>query len=338
VFYYGGPGLRYFRALEHLVCGESYFGYLSLVLAMPFIVRALFRRFLPGDWALALTLIFVAVPIGTIAGTSFVHYEKWASHGFADPAAYIFFIAGLVPLIGARPAPGVRFVPAFFGALLVVLGISMKPVIAPAAAVLMGGLGLAALYQQQWLRLVGLVVGFLPVFWMALHNWVFGHALVLFSSNAQDSNLLVMPPSAYVAAMRELVALHIDGAVTHMLKQLADWLSGPAESYWTIPINATGVVIVLYVVLRGRAFDPWLRLIGAAALGQHVVALFYNAETSRYHFLTWFLTMLVAMVWFHDVAIGWLARRYPALSARFLAHPLTQPLASGLTRLHKVSA
>ena len=35
VFYYGGPGLRYFRALEHIVFGESYLGYLSLILLLP---------------------------------------------------------------------------------------------------------------------------------------------------------------------------------------------------------------------------------------------------------------------------------------------------------------
>ena len=54
VFYYGGPGLRYFRALEHIVFGESYLGYSSLILLFPFLVRALFRRFLPEHWALAL--------------------------------------------------------------------------------------------------------------------------------------------------------------------------------------------------------------------------------------------------------------------------------------------
>jgi hypothetical protein len=32
VFYYGGPGLRYFRALEHIVFGESCLGYLSPIL------------------------------------------------------------------------------------------------------------------------------------------------------------------------------------------------------------------------------------------------------------------------------------------------------------------
>ncbi len=46
VYYYGGPGLRYFRALEHVVFGETYFGYLSLVLTLPFLALGLFRRFL----------------------------------------------------------------------------------------------------------------------------------------------------------------------------------------------------------------------------------------------------------------------------------------------------
>ena len=48
VFYYGGPGLRYFRALEHIVFGETYLGYLSLILLLPFIALGLFRRFLAG--------------------------------------------------------------------------------------------------------------------------------------------------------------------------------------------------------------------------------------------------------------------------------------------------
>ena len=62
VFYYGGPGLRYFRALEHVVFGDSYLGYLSLIILLPFLALGLFRRFLPDGWALALVLVFVGVP------------------------------------------------------------------------------------------------------------------------------------------------------------------------------------------------------------------------------------------------------------------------------------
>ena len=96
VFYYGGPGLRYFRALEHIVFGESYLGYLSLILLLPFVAFALFRRFLPALWAIGLALFFM-VPVGTLFGTTFVNYLKWASKGFADPAAYILFLAGILP-------------------------------------------------------------------------------------------------------------------------------------------------------------------------------------------------------------------------------------------------
>ncbi|MCF8477050.1 MAG: hypothetical protein K9G60_08460 [Pseudolabrys sp.] len=343
VFYYGGPGLRYFYALGHIVFGDSFLGYLSLVLLLPFLVYGLFRRFLPSPWPIVIVLGFVAVPVGTLFGTTFIDYAKWAARGFADPAAYILFIAGLLVLVGGNAGSGVlrsnnRFVPALFGALLLALGIAMKPIVAPAAAVFLGGAGLAALYDRQWPRLAGLCIGFAPVFSMALHNWVFGRVFVLFSSNAQDSNLLVMPPSAYVSALRELVTLDFSGG--HMARgffQIVNWLSGPAESAWTLPLNVFGVVILVFVVTRGRRFDPWLRLIGASALAQHTVALFYEAGTARYHFLAWFLTMLVVMVFVHDVGLDWLRRRYPMVSERIVRHPWSVKLASGLSWFKKVS-
>ena len=118
VFYFT-PGLRYLRAAEHLIFGESYLGYLSLILLLPFLAFAMFRRFLPLRWALALTLVFAAVPIGVVFGSSLVQYVKWAARGFADPAAYVFFLAGFVLLVGshrgrtAQPVRRRRMVPGF---------------------------------------------------------------------------------------------------------------------------------------------------------------------------------------------------------------------------------
>jgi hypothetical protein len=338
VFYYGGPGLRYFRALEHIVFGESYLGYLSLILLLPMVAYKIFRRFLPDRWSLTLILLFIAIPVGTLFGTTFVQYVKWSSKGFADSAAYILFICAMLPLMGGTPAgPGRACQPAFFGALLLALAVFMKPIVAPAAAVLLGGCGLAALYERQWARLAGMCIGFLPVFSMALHNWVFGHVFVLFSANSQDSNLLVMPPSAYAAALGQLLSLDFSGTA-RVLSQIADWLSGPAEAYWTIPLNAAGVAILVYVVARGRRFDPWLRLIGATALAQHAVAFFYNAAAARYHFLSWFLTMLVVVGFMREVGVGWLHQRFPVPAARVANHPWSLRLASGLTRLQKVTS
>lgn len=340
VFYYGGPGLRYFRALEHIVFGETYFGYLSLVLLFPFLVYGLLRRFLPLDWSLALIVVFVAIPLGMIAGTTFVQYSKWAARGFADPAAYILFTAGILPVIGTQAGgPGGRFLPGFSGALLLALGIFMKPIVAPAAAVLLGGAGLYALYHRQWPRIAGLYIGFLPVFSMALHNWVFGRVFVLFSTNSAHPDVLVTPPAVYLGAIRDLVTLNFTGgSLAHAGRQIADWLGRAAESWATIPLNAAAVVILVYVVARGRAFDPWLRLLGAAALVQHIVALFFNASIARYHFLTWMLTTVVVAVFFHQFAIGWFAQRWPHAAARMAANPVTMRLASWLARLQKVTS
>jgi hypothetical protein len=340
VFYYGGPGLRYFRALEHIVFGESYLGYLSLILLLPFLAFGLFLRLLPERWALALILIFVAIPLGMISGTSFANYVKWAGRGFADPAAYTLFIAGMLAIVGAKSLESNgKFAPAFFGALLLALGICMKPIIAPAAVVLLAGAGITALWRRQYAGISGLCIGFLPVFSMALHNWYFGHVFVLFSANAGDADLLVMPPSAYLAAARELVTLHFNGGyLVRAFMQIANWLSGPAESYATVPLNAAGVAVLIYVVVRGRRFDRWLRLIGAAALAQHAVAPFYNAAIARYHYLTWFLTMLVVMAWLHELGIDWLRRRYPVMSESIATHPWSLRLVSSLSRLQKVSS
>jgi hypothetical protein len=348
VFYYGGPALRYFRAFEHILFGESFLGYLSLILLMPFLVYALFRRFLPEAWALALSLIFIAIPIGHLFGTTFIDYVAWAERGYADPAAYILFIAGLLPLLGAKPSGTTaldantlglneQFAPALFGALLVALGIAMKPLIAPAAAVFLGGAGFAAICCRQWRRLAGMCIGFAPVFLITLHNWVFGHVFVLFSANATHPLVLNMPPAAYADAFRELVTLDFaHGQFLRALMKIREWLlSGPYQfSRAMIPINAAGVVILIYVVVWGRRFDQWLRLVGGAAIAQHTVAFFY-VSTARYHFLTWFLTMLVVVAFVNEVGIDWLRRRFPNISTRLDRLPSVRWLASGLAWLEQ---
>ena len=53
VYYYGGPGLRYLRALEMILFGDTNLGYLSLVLVLPMIVLGLYRRFLSDELRLA---------------------------------------------------------------------------------------------------------------------------------------------------------------------------------------------------------------------------------------------------------------------------------------------
>src|SRR5262249_7283335 len=320
VFYFT-PGLRYLRAAEHVVFGESYLGYLSLILLMPFLVVALARRFLPLAWALALTAIFAAIPVGVGFGTSLVQYVKWASRGFADPAAYVLFLAAFVLLLDRRTLtsscpPGhdeggsKDFPRAFAAGLLFALALAVRPNIAPAAGILLAAGGMMMLAQREFRRVAGLTLGFAVVLAMALHNWVYGGALVLFTTTAGIPKLLVMPPAAYLAALGELAHLNFAGEhVVRALRQIAGWLAGPPESLAMVPLNAAAVVVLIRVVFWWRA-DPWLRLTAIATLVQHGVALFY-ASAGRYYYLTWLLTLLVVAAWVHGEGLDMARRRFP---------------------------
>jgi hypothetical protein len=337
VFYFT-PGLRYLRALEHLVFGETYLGYLALMLLLPFLVFALFRRFLPLAWAVAIVVVFAAVPVGVVFGTSLVQYVKWAARGFADPAACTFFIAALVLLLGrveggrGALAGEDRFGRAAAAGLLFALALFVRPNIAPAAGVLLGGAGLAALWRRQARRVAGLCFGFAPVSAMALHNWYYGGVPLPFTSTAAHPGALVMPPAAWLAALAELARLDFTGGhAARALRHVGGWLAGPSESLLMAPLDLAAVLVVIAMALR-RSVDPWLRLIAAAALAQHAVALFY-ATAGRYHYLAWLLTLLVVAAWTHDTGVPWFRDRFATLAMRIADNRAWLAFAHGLDRI-----
>ncbi len=332
VFYFT-PGMRYLRAAEHLVFGESYLGYLSLVLLLPFLVFALFRRFLPLRGALALATIFAAVPIGVLFGSSLPQYVNWAARGFADPAAYTVFLAALVLLLGPAGPPPDRFGRACGAGALFALALFVRPNLAPAAGILLAGAGLAALWQRQVRRVAGLVVGFVPVLGMALHNWVYGGVLMLFTSTARMA--MLMPPSEYAGALIDLLHLNLAGEhAARAIRQICGWLAGPSESVVMAPLNAAAIVVLARLAAAARA-DPWLRLIAGATLVQHGVVLLYLTP-GRYHYLTWLLTLLVVAVWVEGEGIELSNKWFPGLVERLAKRPASLAIARGLDRMARL--
>ncbi len=338
VFYYGGPGFRYLRAIEHVIFGETYLGYLSLILVFPLVLFALFRRFVPRIWALSCVLLFMTVPVGAIFGTSFFHYLKNASRGYADPAAAIFAVCATLLLVGWNSAgPGRRFAPAFGAAFLLALALFVRPNIAPYIGVIGAGAGAMALWHRQWMRAAGLAAGILPAAFMPWHNWYFGNQLVLFSGNAQHQAIFLMTPSAYLQALLEFLTLDFRGEnLKRAISQVADWLSGTSGSYASIPVGAAAIAVIVFVIAR-KSFDPWLRLIALATLAQHGVMLFY-ATTQRYHLLTWLMSYLVVTVWLYAVALPWVRQRFPDRFGRVEAAPLVAGMSQGLRELDRATA
>lgn len=329
VFYFT-PGSRYLRTAEHLLFGETYLGYVSLLLLLPFLAFCLFRRYFAAHTSLAVALIFIAVPLGALFGSTFYLYVKHAAHGFGDSAAAILFLAGIVALIGqSRAGPSSRFAPAFGGALLLAIAVFVRPNLAVGAAVLLGGAGLAALWQRQAWRLAGMCIGFLPVFGMALHNWYYGAVFVLFSSHTSIDAAMPMPPHAYPAALWELLRFDFAGGdLARGALQIRRLLIGPSESVVMVPVHAAAFAIIFRVLLS-RRYEGWLRLLAASTLGLYTPALSF-IYSSRYQILAWLLTLLICFVWMRDEGLPWLERRYPGLQVGAARHPVLAWLARGL--------
>lgn len=334
VFYYGGPGLRYLRALEHFIFGDTFLGYLSLMLAMPLLVYAAFKRFFEPSTAFKLMVIAFILPIGALFGSTLYLFVKWSARGFADPAAAFALIAAFIVLAG-RDAEDPRsgFWNACSAGLLFALALFIRPNLAPAAAVLLSGAGLSALWHGQYPRLAGLCIGFAPVFSMALHNWVFGGVFVLFSSNATNADTLTMPPSAWLSAVAELLTLDASGGhLKRAVAQLVFWLSGPSGSALLIPLHAAAIAILVRVAAWGRRHDAWLRLCAVAALAQHPVALFY-LHYERYHYVTWLLTLIVCAVWIRDEGFELTAAKFPYIHHAVASNKLLKSANALMTRL-----
>jgi hypothetical protein len=312
--YYFTPGFRYVRAFEHFIFGETYLGYLSLILALPFLVYALFRRFLPSKWATVVTLGFVATPVGALFGSAFLYYVKWAARGFADPCGYILLLAGMVALIPrADEIDRPPVAPAFFGAMLMALGTFVRPNVVLASSVIALGAIIFAARRRAFARAGAILAGFATLAVSPLHNWVFGHSLVPFADIVSQPQTLVMPPSRYFAAANDI--LHLDLASDHVIaaiEKIAWWLSGPGNVYVMIPLNGAAVATLAWVGFFGRRFDPWLRLIALATLLEHGTGVTY-ANWDRYHLVTWLLTALVAIVWLREQGLPWIRKRRSAI-------------------------
>jgi hypothetical protein len=327
------PGSRYLRTVEHLIFGETYLGYVSLLLLLPFLVFCLFRRYFATPAALAVLLIFTALPVGALFGSTFYLYVKHAAHGYGDSAAAVLFLAGIVVLIGrSRRGPSPRFLPAFGAGLLFAAAVCVRPNLAIGAAALLGGAGLAALWQRQGWRLAGMIIGFLPVFSMALHNWYYGGVFVLFSSQTQLALAIPMPPYAYVAALWELLRLDFGGGdLARGALQIRRLLVGPSESIAMVPVHAAALAIVFRVLLS-RRYEGWLRLIAAATLGLYTPALFF-IYSDRYQILAWLLTLLISFVWMRDEGLPWLQPRFPGFAEGVQRHPAIAWLGRRLTAI-----
>jgi lysophospholipase L1-like esterase len=304
VFYFM-PGLRYFRALEKVVFGDTSLGYLAVVLVCPLVLFALLRLVVPLPVAVLLLLLYFSPQFASARAFAW-HlgpYLSLARNGLAEPLGYVLFAAGCVLVLTTDGEPEAAARSAFGAGVLTALGVMTRPNLVLAAALLLSCLAIRCLKRRSWNALFLLCLGFLPFFWMPIHNFVYGRQLVLMSSAGPLT--LITPPVVYLQAAAEVWSTGRLGdsarrVATHAGQWIGTWYQGLA------------LLACLFGLARPRVGFRLLALT-SAVVGLHAVLLFW-IPTGRYALLAWEMTLIAAaghlcalatVAWSHLRTAGW---------------------------------
>ena len=300
VFYFM-PGLRFVRAVENIVFGDTNYLYLAVMVAWPALVFVTARTILPLAWAAAAALL-LTLPLGSHIDGSFVEMLKPALQGYPDPMGAAALLASYAMLF-AEPADALRARRILGGALLAALAVALRPNLLLAVVVMTATAALPAWRNRGATGLVAMIGGLAPLLLIPLHNWVFGHQLILFTSSVDTAFTLPTPPAIHGRAIAALLQGDLGSPdVAQVGAQLADWLAGSGSGRRHVVVNA--ILLVPLVAAAFAAGPVRLRLLARMAIAQHAALLFFH-PFYRYAALAWLLTWLVDVALLQRAIARW---------------------------------
>lgn len=290
--FWNTPGFRYFRAIEKLVFGDTDFGYLAVVLILPYILFGFLANFISERWSFWITMVFL---FGVFLqshmldrlGSTYYIYVMVVRGGWPDTLAYTAFLGALTLLLRyARVRNGAYYWYGLLAHFLLFVTVFMRPQFSIAALIVLcyfaGKLMMSGRFKEvffSWL-------GFSPVLVTLLHNYFFGHKFCVFTAFAQTA--LSTPPSLYLEAFKELLVFNLSGesvakVAAHLKIMIFPWY------------RAIFLGLVFYASFLKRKMPPDMRMIAVVCLSLHFINLFIFAVYFRYVFLAWALTVVVAI-------------------------------------------
>jgi hypothetical protein len=287
IFYYM-PGLRYFRVLEKLAFGDTNFGYVAAVAALPIAVFAVLRELVPPRIGFVLAAAFAATAVllpHFVLG--FFPFIQFAEQGYPDTLGYLLFLIAVT--YGFRTEREPEALPAIVTGFTFALAVFTRPNLVIGGAVFLSLLGLLLINRKQWQTLFCAAIGLAPAFLITLHNYVFGGKLVLLTDAAFIKENLFLSPGQYVSALAwrlfgsgspedfALAKQHLTEWLMILPRHNANWLNE--------------VLLIAPVLLCFVPGQTWrVRTLVATALALHSVLWFWHAY-DRYALLAWMLTL-----------------------------------------------
>jgi len=226
IFYFM-PGMRYFRAFEKIVFGDTNYLYIIFVFIFVLYTWKLIRYYLPLKISAVLMAIFLFTQWLQVVGFTFEFYfiNMWA--GFPDLLSYTFLLMGLMGMI-QHFDDAINFRRfGFYSGISFALAIFMRPNLALMTGVFLLSIAIILIKNRRYKDFCFISAGFSIVLFMPLHNWYFGREFVLFTSSAFIPQNYVSPISVYLQAIKEIVTFdNSSPSLSHVLQHLTLWIQG----------------------------------------------------------------------------------------------------------------
>ncbi len=300
--YWFTPGMRYFRALEKIIFGDTNLGLTAFLACLPWFVFLFVQRMCSTRWAYFAVLIFLLSPVSF----SFAQYIVCGLLGYAEPSASALFLLGYFLFLKSQPRWGgqANACYAFIGGACLAGAVFLRPNYAIASA-LLGALFLYDALRDYSFRIFApAFVGLSFAFLMPVHNLYFGDQFYFISKSGATVSV-PLSPMTYIYALLEWVTGHWQGlhlsASTHQIK---GWL-------WTPPVpqfplhrgislfllfRLLTFFVTVYALFLSPKRIPGIAMLSGIALAAHLPMLFVFATPLRYDLLGWDLSMIVTLM------------------------------------------
>tara|TARA_A100000171_G_C2133415_1_gene148276 strand:+ start:973 stop:2982 length:2010 start_codon:yes stop_codon:yes gene_type:complete len=286
--YYFMPGLRYIKALEKVLVGESFMGLMTLVSLTGFFLYKMVQNFLSEKASFRVFAIFCFLPLFERFGFAAYHFVQKTYSGHGEPLAIMLFFTGASFMMRKdRPKqPILTFLACFL--------FSVSAFIRPAYLVPIGffticyfvyDLSNAYNIKKAFKKIIP-YFGYVFLLVMPLHNYIFGKEFVLTTSAATHPVNLHVTFTDYIVFLKEILRINFQNEVVlKVFKHLDEW-NGPSDFYRLLPL------FYVFVHTFQKKTPLAIRALSMAALSSHILLLFYIA-VGRYAYLAWTLTLIV---------------------------------------------
>jgi hypothetical protein len=306
------PGMRYFRAFEKLIFGDTNIGQFFVMALLPLALYQVLRLLMTKRSAIeaACFFIFARTDISTELFCDRASYASLAMRGLGEPLGTLLFCLGAYFLLRDEDhkPPAADF---FAGNLMMALSVFVRPNYIAGYALLWLWLFIKSYKRYGWRDYLLLLVACAPTLFIPLHDLIFGGQVVSGTNIASNPYNLHTPPSFYIDLARAWIgsrvfenSAHAGVVIALMPKikaQLVEWLP-----HW---YNVVILMVAVLPLFLPKRLTQWrLAALAACCVGLHLPMLFYDSY-SRYATLAWLLSAIVAGATMYRLAEGVIASR-----------------------------